>query len=429
MGKGGRECEGACQPIREVTQRTFTTNVMNFWEILAWLLWLPIMGTGVYLLVFAIAAKYKQPKVRTPNGNREKTGKCASIAVLVPAYREDAVIVDTARRLLGIDYPDHRWELVIIGDHLQPETVAQLRGLPLRLIELSLTNSTKAKALNAALAQLQNAFDMALVLDADNAVESHVLYNFNAAYQRGARVMQARRVAKNEDSPVAVLDAISEEVNNSIFCQGHRNWGLSSRLIGSGMAFEFSLFSEFMARNQAIGGFDKELELTLMQAGEVIEYLPDTWIYDEKVSQTAHFKRQRLRWIAAQYHYLGRFFRPAVRALLRGERLSFVDKTFQLLLIPRLVLVGSAGLGTMLTWLLAGPALQFAWGVALGIVGLAYLLATPKRFYRWSTLRALLHMPFTFLHLVWELRGVGRANRRFIHTPHHSEQGTVINDQ
>jgi len=387
-------------------------NTLNF---IGWLLWIPVAMTGAYLLVFALLGLRRRPDAHSPLDDRDPPAK---IAVLVPAYKEDAVILDTARRLLGINYPREFWDLVIIGDHLKPETAESLRSLQLTFIELALTDSTKAKALNAALAQLHKPYDMAMVLDADNVVDPNVLSDFNRAFQAGARVIQARRVAKNEQSPMAVLDAISEEVNNHIFCQGHRVAGLSSRLIGSGMAFEYQLFRTFMAKNHAVGGFDKELELTLMQAGEIIEYLPDTFIYDEKVSKTAHFKRQRLRWISAQYHYLGRFFIPALRALFKGGRISFVDKTFQLLLLPRLVLVGTAVLGTLLSLLLADKTLSTAWLSALTTVILAYGIATPGRFYQQDTLKALMHLPRAFLQLIWELRGIRQANQRFIHTPH-----------
>ncbi len=393
---------------------------MSVFSLISWLLWCPVAMTGAYLLVFSLLGlrRRKFP----PEGSLAEP--LPRVAVLVPAYKEDAVILETAERLLEIAYPTDRWDLVIIGDHLQTATIFQLKQMPLRLVSLQLADSTKAKALNAALDELEGEYELAMVLDADNLVQPQVLHEFAAAYQAGARVIQARRVAKNQNSPMAMLDAISEEVNNHIFCQGHRVVGLSSRLIGSGMAFEFALFKQFMANNHAVGGFDKELELTLMQAGEVIEYLPETYIYDEKVSKTAHFKRQRLRWISAQYHYLGRFFRPAIQALFSGQRLSFVDKTFQLLLLPRLVLIGLAALGAMGSLLLGGS-LVFAWLLALVMVVLAYALATPRRFYRKQTLKALLLLPKAFLQLIWELRGLRTANKKFIHTPHGEEKASV----
>jgi len=39
---------------------------------------------------------------------------------------------------------------------------------------------------------------------------------------------------------LALLDGISEEINNNIFRKGHQTLGLSSALIGSGMALIMS---------------------------------------------------------------------------------------------------------------------------------------------------------------------------------------------
>jgi hypothetical protein len=49
--------------------------------------------------------------------------------------------------------------------------------------------------------------------------------------------VQGHRTAKNTNNSWAILDAISEEINNNIFRKGHRVLGLSSAIIGSGMAF------------------------------------------------------------------------------------------------------------------------------------------------------------------------------------------------
>jgi hypothetical protein len=48
-------------------------------------------------------------------------------------------------------------------------------------------------------------------------------------------VVQGHRAAKTHKD-FAMLDAISEEINNNIYSKGHRAIGMSSRLAGSGMA-------------------------------------------------------------------------------------------------------------------------------------------------------------------------------------------------
>ena len=91
----------------------------------------------------------------------------------------------------------------------------------MKLVEVSFEKSTKSKALNAAMAVLDDDYDIALVLDADNIMESDFISKIDKAFANGAVVVQGHRVAKNLNTSLAVLDAISEEVNNHIFRKGH----------------------------------------------------------------------------------------------------------------------------------------------------------------------------------------------------------------
>jgi len=100
---------------------------------------------------------------------------------------------------------------------------------------------------------------MVVILDADNLMAKDFLKRMNLGFANGFKVIQGHRIAKNSDTSFALLDGISEEINNHIFRQGHRAAGLSSALIGSAMGFEYVLFKRFMIDIDAIGGFDKEL--------------------------------------------------------------------------------------------------------------------------------------------------------------------------
>lgn len=64
---------------------------------------------------------------------------------------------------------------------------------------------------------------------------------------------------------------------------------MSAALIGSGMAFQYDLFRDTMANIKAVGGFDRELELTLLYQGKHFHYLPETFVFDEKVQNTNDF--------------------------------------------------------------------------------------------------------------------------------------------
>lgn len=103
----------------------------------------------------------------------------------------------------------------------------------------------------------------------------------NDALDSGIQAVQAHRTAKNRDTDTAVLDAASEEVNNSIFRRGHVALGFSSALIGSGMAFDYKWFRENIACCTT-SGEDKELEALLLRQGIYIDYLDDVRVLDER---------------------------------------------------------------------------------------------------------------------------------------------------
>ncbi|GGZ93151.1 glycosyltransferase [Algibacter mikhailovii] len=370
-----------------------------------------------YVFVFAIAGHfYKSKKHRSVK-------KFNKMAVLIPAYKEDAVIVEVAKSALHQNYPKDKFDVVVIADSLKMETLNALKSLPVQLVEVHFKQSTKAKALNKAMADLSNTYDHAIVLDADNLMEAHFLLKMNAAFEDGCQIIQGHRTAKNKNTSFAILDAASEEINNFIFRQGHRAMGLSSGLIGSGMGFEYGLFKNVMSKVSAIGGFDKELEFKFAKAKITIEYLKDALVFDEKIQKGSDFSNQRKRWLATQFIYLSANFKQAWTELFLNYNLTYFDKVIQLLVPPRLILLGITGLVTLIYAILHGigstqTAMTYLWMASLTLVFTSFLLALPKSFYTIKTIRALAVLPMAFgrmLLLLFKLKG---ANRKFIHTTH-----------
>ena len=261
---------------------------------------------AIYIFVFALAGIFPL-KQKTPAKSIQR-----KFAVLIPGYKEDAVIVDVAKEALQQSYNHAKYDVVIIADSFQPKTIQELKKLPIQLVEVSFDVSTKSKALNQAMSVIGDDYDVALVLDADNVMEYDFVAKINQAFDNGFHFVQGHRVAKNVNTSFAVLDAISEEINNHIFRKGHRNLGFSSALIGSGMAFDYSFFKETMANVNAVGGFDKELELKLLKDRNKIQYVHDALVLDEKVQKSEVFEKQRKRWLSAQFVYFGRYLFPGL---------------------------------------------------------------------------------------------------------------------
>ncbi|MEX0315061.1 MAG: glycosyltransferase family 2 protein [Allomuricauda sp.] len=374
---------------------------------------------SIYVFVFSLAGLFSAQK------RKEVLLKQRKFAVLIPGYKEDGVIVDVAQQALKQTYPSNLYEVVIIADSFQQSTLDKLYDLPLRVVEVSFEKSTKSKALNQAMKTIGDDYDVALILDADNIMEERFVEKINKAFNQGYKVVQGHRVAKNTNTSFAILDAISEEINNHIFRKGHRVLGLSSALIGSGMAFDYYFFKNTMANVNAVGGFDKELELKLLKNRTKIEYLDNALVLDEKVQKSEVFANQRKRWLSAQFVYFGRYFMPGLKELFAKGNIDFFDKVYQMVSPPRVLLLGLVTVITLAYFILGliwpsniAVVPEGAWYASFGMVILAFAFAVPKKFYSKTTFNALLTLPKAFAVMFFSLFKLKGANKKFIHTQH-----------
>lgn len=381
--------------------------------------------SAIYIFIFALAGRlFYKKKLHTVSTKNRK------IAVLIPGYKEDSVIIDVAQQSLNQDYPKEMYDIIIIADSFLPKTIEQLKLLPIKVIEVTFDKSTKSKALNKAIETLGDDYDIALVLDADNIMATDFITKINEAFDNGFEVVQGHRVAKNTNTAFAILDAISEEINNHIFRKGHRALGLSSALIGSGMAFEYKMFKNRMQEINAVGGFDKELELTLLRDKIKIEYLETALVFDEKVQKVEVFENQRKRWLSAQFVYFSRFFFDGLYHLFLKANIDFFDKVYQMISPPRVLLFGITGIIAVISLIIS---ILFPQNIILSlflsywisifiIVLLAFILSIPVKFYNRDTLRALFTLPKAFWSMFMSLFKLKGANKKFIHTQHGSTE-------
>ena len=374
---------------------------------------------SIYVFVFGFAGLFKA-KEKKPLFQKQR-----KFAVLIPGYKEDAVIVDVAQQALKQTYPNDLYEVIIIADSFQESTLVELKKLPLRVVEVSFEKSTKSKALNKAMGVIGDDYDVALILDADNIMEREFLVKINESFNQGYKVVQGHRVAKNTNTSFAILDAISEEVNNHIFRKGHRVLGFSSALIGSGMAFDYFFFKKMMAQVKAVGGFDKELELELLKKRIKIEYLHEALVLDEKVQKSEVFANQRKRWLSAQFIYFRRYVWDGLKELIAKGNLDFLDKVYQMVSPPRVLLLGLVVVFSLLyllhsLWpeasvLMISPIL---WYGSLLLTIFAFAFSVPKKYYNRKTLHAILTLPKAFFLMFLSLFKLKGANKKFIHTEH-----------
>lgn len=372
----------------------------------------------LYILVFAFASIFKYKHKKITNGFQRK------FAILIPAYKADAIIEETVIHALKQDYPKDKFDVVVICDKMKGETINLLKSYPINPLVVHFEQSNKARSLNKCMDEIGDNYDVCVVLDADNIAAPDFLNLINDGFNNGYKVVQGHRVAKNVETSFALLDAASEEINNSIFRKGHRVLGVSSALIGSGMGIDYALYKSYMKQIDAVGE-DKEMELMLLSNGIEIEYISEALVYDEKTSEADNFRRQRSRWIAAQTEYVNAHFVRSFKTFITKGNFDYFDKALQFVLPPRILMLGILGFIAILLCTLALFNVEFLsflnwvpWTILFACTQLALLIALPRKFYSLKTLKAILSIPLAFVMMLGSLTQFKKARTHFIATEH-----------
>jgi len=422
-------------------------NIQVIITFIDFLLWLIIAANVVYVLFFALSSllpkKTHLPSAilrpfgckRTELELRHQTSGIrhqTSFLVLIPAYHEDTVIINTVESFLQQEYPKDLYRLCVISDHMAAITNEKLAAFPITLLQPTFENSSKAKALQYAVSyvrhQTSDIYDFVVILDADNIVTTDLLSRLSQIAHPDIAI-QCHRTAKNSDNDIAALDALSEEINNSIFRKGHNRIGMSSALIGSGMCFEYDWFKANVTKlNTAVE--DRELEALLMKQGIHIHYAEEILVMDEKVYNSDNFQRQRLRWMTGQVQALFLMLPYIPRAIITGN-INYIDKTIQQTLIPRSILLVFIPLlcviATASTYIFPLPSsiiyfpssfFHLKWWGLLIIICLALLAATPKSLRHLFISKKLQTLPLLVWKMLQNFTSIDHKNRDFIHTTH-----------
>ena len=383
-------------------------NIQEALYIFEYICWILASVAVAYPLIYSLASLGTR-KSYYPTANKQH-----KFAILFPAYKEDRVILPVVESFLQQHYPQELYKVIVISDHMQETTNERLAQLPITLLKANYENSSKAKALNFAMDHFErDEFDAVVILDADNIVDTNFLLEINKVFDAGVQAIQAHRTAKNRNTDIAVLDGLSEEVNNSIFRRGHVRLGISSALIGSGMIFNYQWFHDNV-KHLVTTGEDKELEVLLHKQRIFIEFLDEVYVYDEKTQGEKGFYNQRRRWLATQFAQWGRVFKDLPQAILSGN-IDYSDKLIQWVLPPRLILFGGIIVMGSIMQIIDWP-LALKWWALFLIMGVTLCLAIPDKLVDDRFKKSINKLPLLFIMMVVNLFRMKGMNKKFVNT-------------
>jgi cellulose synthase/poly-beta-1,6-N-acetylglucosamine synthase-like glycosyltransferase len=221
-----------------------------------------------------------------------------SVALIIPAFREEVVVEATLRRALATDYPDLRVVLVDDGSPDRTSEIARrVAETDPRVTVLTLErNGGKANALNAALDVVDS--EIVVTVDADTWVEPDLVRRLvDALVGRGADAAASNVKVGNAVNLWTRWQSLEYVAGLQIDRRAQDWLGVITTVPGAASAWRRDVV-------RAHGGFsdrtlaeDTDLTLTLLRAGRRVVFAPDAVARTEAPTDPRGLFRQRLRWM------------------------------------------------------------------------------------------------------------------------------------
>jgi len=237
--------------------------------------------------------------------------------ILVAAHNEEAVLESSYENWKEIDYDSNLFRIVIVNDNSTDSTGELCEKMGVDHVDtiegkFEREGVGKPAGIQYALRELgfehiiEN-YDLVMVLDADNHVDSRILKEVNAQWQKyKPEAIQTYLCSKNPNSSMMARGyATAYWMSNRFFQLAKYRLGLFNAIGGTG----FAVSTQWLV---GTGGFaykslteDLEMTIEIVKSGGKVLWNHFTRIYDEKPDTLKISLRQRVRW--SQGHWFVAF--------------------------------------------------------------------------------------------------------------------------
>lgn len=380
-----------------------------------------------YWLSMALASVRKG----TPLPNTPQPQHIFKIAIA--AHDEEAVIANTVKRLLSLDYPPNKFSVHIVADHCADGTAVLARQAGAVVYE---RNEGPRTGKGAALSWLfkhilaDDDCDAIIIFDADTQVDSQFLRVMEAQLSQGEQVIQGQHIIRNpNDGWFPSLTWAMFLVDNRFQNLGRSNLGWSAKHMGDSICFRADVL-----RHAGWGeGLteDYQLRQKLLLNGIRIAYEPNAMGYGEAPLTWAQAQAQRARWLRGTYDASQQFARQLLTEGIRRKDAALIDGAVQAHFPSYSSLTMITGFALVVQWLTNlrfGPVfprkLVKAWSVMAGLLFIYPLFGLALEKAPFRAYLAILSGPIFILWRTY-LALTARFGRRkvvWIRTEHRGEQ-------
>ena len=241
------------------------------------------------------------------------------VSVMVPAHNESIVISRTVRALLKFDYPEDRYEIIVINDNSTDDTAEKLQEIQKefpgrKLIVLSTDNvvggTGKSNALNIGFSVASGS--VIAIYDADNTPEPSALTllveNLMSDDRLGAVIGKFR--TRNRNASILTRFVNIETLAYQCMNQAGRFFFFQLCTIpGTNFVMRRSII-------EAIGGWDEkalsedtEISFRIYRMGYYIKLVPQAVTWEQEPHLLNVWFRQRARWAKGNLYVLLKNFK------------------------------------------------------------------------------------------------------------------------
>jgi cellulose synthase/poly-beta-1,6-N-acetylglucosamine synthase-like glycosyltransferase len=363
------------------------------------------------LLIHAIE---KMTGTRPARGPIAAPVKDYTFGILITAHQQTDFLPPIVDSLLKQNYS--QYNVYIVADDCDVSTL-NFTDPRIRVLVPPVALHDKVASLQYGLNHLADKDEVLVIFDPDNLAHPDFLRTLNTWYNRGYEAVQGNLQAKNRDGVYAKLDSLGVLMGNFVEREARSMLGLSVNIWGCGVSVKKEVYQKIIYNSKSrTGGFDKHMQTEIARNVDRIGYARDAIVYDEKVDDGYNFERQRIRWIAAYFKFLGEAF----RLLLTGVRnldFNLIYFSYNLIRLPWFLLLLFACAIAATDWLIY-PMLTHIWLIVLAIFFLSFVTITAMRKEGRSASRGLLFIPLLFYHQIRALFRLRAGRKSMLKTGH-----------
>lgn len=373
--------------------------------ILAFHLLLPFLLLVIHLLFTGNKKIINGKYIKTEN-------KEYDFAAIATVHKDTRFILPLIDSFLKQTYSN--FILYVIADDCDISSL-NVNNSNVRLLKPEPALNAKIKSIKYAADRFERDHDVMIVFDSDNLVHPAYLENLNNYFCCGFKAVQTHMLSKNTETIYSRLDSIGHIYNTFTERQARMELGLSSCILGLGIAIDTKLYKKVMYKDE-LGGFDKKLQADLIDNTQQLAFAKEAIVYDEKVDDGNTLERQRTRWIYTYFKYFKINFRLFLRGLMQ---LNFnkVYFAFSALRPPLFITLALAFVLTIIDFFI-NPLTGFIFTGIIFLFALSFVLIVLTQSRQKGMAEALLYIPVIVFRQISAFLKLKKAKSDFLKTEH-----------